>query len=132
MKFRAPVLAGILFVLTLCVDLLIYFSSHKLAAVMLVTATCVTFFATLLWYRRKKDNSLGWQKLWSIPFFALGYGAIAYIVNLKSFEHPIEQENLLVLGQLMMTRLQGIHWVTGLMMIVLLSFGASLMTRKHD
>jgi ABC-type sulfate transport system permease subunit len=41
MKFRAPVLAGILFALTLGVDLLIYFSSHKLAAVMLVTAPCL-------------------------------------------------------------------------------------------
>ncbi len=130
MKRQSLICAVVLLMLTYVLDGVVFLHAQKLAGVMLFISTSIVYFSAVLWYVRKPDDRILFSRLWlGIPFLALA-GFSIYVFGGFEKITEFEPENLLSLGQLMMSRFQGALWLIGVFMTTLLVIAASLLEKE--
>ncbi len=132
MRQPAYVLSVFLFIFCILIDCAAFIFYQTLGGVLMLSSTIAVFFAGHIWFIHRADGKIYWKSIFLV--IPLSLICVAFIRVLKNYRRAegFGEENLLSLGQMMMSRYQGALWTLGIFMICMFVFASSLLEKGQQ
>jgi hypothetical protein len=130
LRNRTFILGAILLVLTLAVDIYLFFLGLFVLGIFSLIGTSLVFSAAMFWFMHLEDTKFHFQKpVLIIPIAILG-SAVALVFDQTPMIIQKTPENLEQIGNLMMSRYQIALWLSSAIVFFVFIISSSVLTKR--